>query len=88
MDKASAENIIKLLHEISKEKLVIIVTHNYEQVEEYVTRKITMHDGKVLEDKVIKKIEKMPLPENKMKLKNLSFIDKFRICYNELTNLR
>ena len=87
LDKASAENIIKLLHEISKEKLVIIVTHNYEQVEKYVTRKITMHDGKVLEDKVIKKIEKMPLPENKMKLKNLSFIDKFRIGFINTFNI-
>ena len=50
LDKRSAENIIKLLKEISKDKLVIIVTHNYDQVEEYVTRKITMHDGRVIED--------------------------------------
>ena len=50
LDKKSALNVIKLLKEIAKDKLVIIVTHNYEQVEEYVTRKITMHDGKVIED--------------------------------------
>ena len=58
LDKRSAMNIIKLLKEISEDKLVIIVTHNYEQVSEYVTRKITMHDGKVLEDKSIKNIKK------------------------------
>jgi len=57
LDKRSATNIIKLLKEISKDKLVIIVTHNYEQVAEYATRKITMHDGKILEDKVLKKSE-------------------------------
>ena len=51
LDVKSAEGIIKLLHEISKDKLIIIVTHNYEQVEPYVTRKIEMHDGKVVEDK-------------------------------------
>ena len=51
LDVKSAEGIIKLLHEISKDKLVIIVTHNYEQVEPYVTRKIQMHDGHVVEDK-------------------------------------
>ena len=51
LDSQSAADIIRLLHELSKDKLIIIVTHNYEQVEPYVTRKITMHDGRVAEDK-------------------------------------
>ncbi len=51
LDTKSAAEIIALLHELSKDKLIIIVTHNYEQVEPYVTRKITMHDGRVAEDK-------------------------------------
>ena len=51
LDSQSAAEIIQLLHELSKDKLIIIVTHNYEQVEPYVTRKITMHDGRVAEDK-------------------------------------
>ncbi|WP_309322627.1 ATP-binding cassette domain-containing protein, partial [Priestia megaterium] len=50
-DKKSAEGIIELLASLSKDKLVIIVTHNYEQVEMYATRKITMRDGKLSEDK-------------------------------------
>ena len=50
LDSKSAKEIIKLLYEISKDKLVIIVTHNYDQVSDYVTRKIRMHDGKILED--------------------------------------
>ncbi len=53
LDSQSAAEIIKLLHELSKDKLIIIVTHNYEQVEPYVTRKITMHDGRVAEDKQV-----------------------------------
>ena len=87
LDKASAENIIKLLYEISKEKLVIIVTHNYEQVEKYVTRKITMHDGKILEDKKVKEVEKQPLPKNRIKLKNLSLLDKFRLGFINTFNV-
>ena len=51
LDVASAQDIIKLLASISKEKLIIIVTHNYEQVEPYITRKISMHDGRIAEDK-------------------------------------
>lgn len=53
LDSKSAADIIKLLSELSKDKLIIIVTHNYDQVEPYVTRKITMHDGSVVEDKRI-----------------------------------
>ena len=51
LDVQSAKEIIKLLAQISRDKLVIIVTHNYEQVEPYATRKIQMHDGNVIEDK-------------------------------------
>ncbi len=53
LDSKSAADVIKLLHDVSEDKLVIIVTHNYDQVEPYVTRKITMHDGKVVEDRKI-----------------------------------
>ena len=59
LDKNSARSVLKLLHEISQDKLVIVVTHNYDQIEEYVTRKITMHDGRVFEDKIIKEINKV-----------------------------
>ena len=57
LDVASASEIIKLLASLSKDKLIIIVTHNYEQVEPYVTRKISMHDGRIAEDKRFKKGE-------------------------------
>lgn len=53
LDSASAESVMETLAKVSKDKLVIIVTHNYEQAEPYVTRKITMHDGTIIEDKKI-----------------------------------
>lgn len=53
LDSVSAEGIVKLLSEISKDKLVIVVTHNYDQFSEYATRQIKMHDGSVAEDTVI-----------------------------------
>ncbi len=58
LDVQSAKSIMKLLKEISQNKLVVIVTHNYEQVEEYTTRKISMHDGKIIEDKHISSYQK------------------------------
>lgn len=57
LDSASAEGIIKLLSEISKDKLVIVVTHDYEQFAPYATRRIKMHDGRVVEDERLKKIK-------------------------------
>ena len=57
LDRKSAASVIKTLKEVSKDKLVIIVTHNYEDFKEYATRKITMFDGKIIEDKKIKETE-------------------------------
>ena len=53
LDSASADIVMETLCKVSKDKLVVIVTHNYEQAEPYVTRKLTMHDGKIIEDKKI-----------------------------------
>lgn len=50
LDSKTSEDILKLLHDISQDKLVIIVTHNYEEVEKYVDRQIKMSDGEIVED--------------------------------------
>ena len=50
LDSKTGVEIIKLIKEVAKDKLVLIVTHNYEQVKDIVTRTITMHDGEVVED--------------------------------------
>jgi len=86
LDKRSAANIIKLLKEISEDKLVIIVTHNYDQVSDYITRKITMHDGKVLEDKKFKTIEN-ELPRSEGIYKNMSFHNKIRLGIRNTFNV-
>ena len=51
LDSASAEAVMETLAKVAKNKLVIIVTHNYEQAEPYATRRLTMHDGRIIEDK-------------------------------------
>ncbi|MCI8648019.1 MAG: ABC transporter ATP-binding protein [Firmicutes bacterium] len=63
LDSKSAEGIVQLLSEISKDKLVIVVTHNYEQFAPYATRTIKMHDGKVVEDERLKERSKGALQE-------------------------
>lgn len=47
---------MKLLDEISKDKLVIVVSHNYEEVKPYATRRVKIHDGQVVEDIKLKEV--------------------------------
>lgn len=51
LDSKSAMEIAALLKEVSKDKLVIVVTHNAEYFDKYSTRKIVLHDGGVVSDK-------------------------------------
>ena len=50
LDSKSAEGIAGLLKEISKDKLVIVVTHNAEYFGQYSTREICIHDGGIVSD--------------------------------------
>jgi len=54
LDQDSAKSIMALLHEVSKDKLLIVVTHEFDQVAPYATRRIKMSDGEVVEDQIIK----------------------------------
>ena len=50
LDTVTSVQIMDLVKEISRERLVIMVTHNPELAEEYSTRIIKLLDGEVLED--------------------------------------
>ena len=50
LDWGTASKIVKLFQEASKERLVIMVTHNFQQVEDAVNRHIVMRDGEIVED--------------------------------------
>lgn len=57
LDSATSAEIIELLREVSKDKLLIVVTHNFEQVEKCATRHIRVFDGAVESDHVISHTE-------------------------------
>lgn len=50
LDTKTSVQIMELLKEISKTKLVIMVTHNPDLAEKYSTRIIKLLDGKVTDD--------------------------------------
>lgn len=53
LDSKAAKSIINLLKEVSKNKLVIVVTHNFDEIKDIATRIIKMHDGKIISDKEV-----------------------------------
>lgn len=57
LDSQSSAEIIELLREVSKDKLVIVVTHNFEQVEACATRHIRIYDGAVESDHRVRPAE-------------------------------
>ncbi len=62
LDSESGRQILELLQEISKDKLVILVTHDFDQVKHFATRKIRIYDGEIVEDIALRRADKQPLP--------------------------
>ena len=58
LDAKTSEEIIALLAEISKDKLVVVVTHTVQELEKYATREIRIFDGTVERDETLRNSEK------------------------------
>ena len=50
LDTATSKQVMDLLKEIAKDKLVIMVTHNSELADSYATRIIRLQDGEIISD--------------------------------------
>lgn len=86
LDEQTGKEIMELFKEISKDKLVILVTHNYEEAKPFVTRKITMSDGTIKEDKVLVKTEnaETKVLDAEKDVKNDSFKTSLKIAFRNI----
>ena len=50
LDSISSEQIFNILKEISKERLVIVVSHDIESAKKYADRIVQIHDGQIVAD--------------------------------------
>ena len=50
LDPENSEKVIRLLAQAAEERLVILITHEFSEAEEYVTRRINLRDGVVTAD--------------------------------------
>ena len=86
LDTKTSEQVMDILKEISKDKLIIMVTHNAELAEKYSTRIIRILDGKITDDSNPYKIEEnnalMPASVNRRT--SMKFFTAFRLSLNNL----
>ncbi len=83
LDQTSAEQIMSLLNDISKDKLVIVVTHEFDQVAPYATRRIKMSDGEVVEDIQLKAHQEVSVTKQD-KSKKLNIFDLLKFSMRNL----
>ena len=85
LDSDTSVQIMDLLKEIAKDKLVIMVTHNGELAEEYSTRIVRLSDGKITGDSnpYDNEEDESKLDKNTKKTK-MSFITALRLSFNNL----
>ncbi len=92
LDSETSVQIMGLLKEIAKDKLVIMVTHNPELAEEYSTRIIRLLDGKIIGDTdpyTAPEVTEEPAPKTKKKVKkakkpSMSFFTALSLSLNNL----
>lgn len=84
LDTETSTQIMEILKDISKNKLVIMVTHNPELAKQYSTRIVQVLDGKVLDDSdpfVPGVVEKKEKPKKKT---SMSFWTALSLSFNNL----
>ncbi len=86
LDTTSAKEVIQILKRVAKDRLVVVVTHNIEQVEEVATRMVKMHDGKIVENRVMKEVIEEPKVEES-RYHKFCLTNQFRLGFRNTFNL-
>ncbi len=92
LDSETSLAIMEILKEISKDKLIIMVTHNPELAEKYSNRIVRLLDGEVIDDsnpyeiseEEAKKLEEEAANAKKVKKTSMSFLTALSLSLNNL----
>lgn len=88
LDTKTSEQIMEILKEISKDRLIIMVTHNPELAQKYSTRTINLLDGEITSDSMPYDSKKEEREIKKEKKKNkktsMSFLTAMNLSLNNL----
>ena len=84
LDSKTSVQIMKLIKEIAKDKLVIMVTHNPDLAKEYSTRIIELKDGELISDSNPIKKEEKDDSEIIIKKTKMSFFTALNLSFNNI----
>lgn len=80
LDSETSVQIMELLKEIAKDKLVIMVTHNPELAQQYSTRIVKLLDGRIVDDSNPCTESETPVEPQKRKKISMSFLQHFLLA--------
>ena len=84
LDSETSIQIMELLKEIAKDKLVIMVTHNPELAEKYSTRIVKLRDGQITDDSNPYTEQETSAEPKKRKKISMSFFTALSLSFNNL----
>ena len=93
LDTDTSVQIMEILKEVAKDRLVIMVTHNPELAEEYATRIVNLKDGKIVGDSnpvteeeinAAEKLQREEGEKKKQKKPSMSFFTALSLSFNNL----
>ena len=84
LDSETSVQIMELLKEIAKDKLVIMVTHNPELAQQYSTRIVKLLDGRIVDDSNPCTESEAPVEPQKRKKISMSFFTALSLSFNNL----
>ncbi len=84
LDSETSLQIMEILKEIAKDKLVIMVTHNPDLAEKYSTRIIRLLDGKIISDTDSYEADEKAPDKKKFKKTSMSFLTALSLSFNNL----
>lgn len=87
LDSDTSVQVMELLKEVAKDRLVVMVTHNPELAEEYATRIVKLKDGRICSDtapfEISESVQGEPIHKNMGKA-SMSFLTALSLSFNNL----
>ena len=87
LDSETSIQVMELLQEVARDRLVVMVTHNPELAEEYATRIVNLKDGKIRSDTDEFIVDETTLAEpehQNMGKSSMSFLTALSLSFNNL----
>lgn len=87
LDTDTSIQVMELLKEVAKDRLVVMVTHNPELAEQYATRIVRLRDGRITDDSNPYEVDESTLKPAKYKnmgKSSMSFLTSLSLSFNNL----